>query len=87
KWAIHPSQVELANEVFSPPQAEVDRARRIVEALTEAAAQGKGAAAVDGKMIDAASARMAQTVIELDQAIRAASTEGATSRAQSVNAG
>ncbi|MBV9013600.1 MAG: CoA ester lyase [Pseudonocardiales bacterium] len=72
KWAIHPSQIELANEVFSPPEAEVQRAQRIVEALAEAAAQGRGAAAVDGKMIDAASERMAQTVIALDQAIRAA---------------
>lgn len=77
KWAIHPSQIELANEVFSPPKAEVDRAQRIIEALAEAAAQGKGAAAVDGKMIDAASERMAQTVIELDQAIRAAATSRA----------
>jgi malyl-CoA/(S)-citramalyl-CoA lyase len=72
KWAIHPSQIELANEVFSPPSAELDRAHRIVQALADAAAQGKGAAAVDGKMIDAASERMAQTVIALDQAIRAA---------------
>jgi citrate lyase beta subunit len=31
KWAIHPSQIELANEVFSPPEAEVTRARRIIE--------------------------------------------------------
>ncbi len=72
KWAVHPSQVELANEVFSPPEAEVDRARRIIEALREAEAQGKGAASVDGKMIDAASERMANTVIGLDEAIRAA---------------
>jgi citrate lyase subunit beta/citryl-CoA lyase len=72
KWAIHPSQVQLANEVFSPPEAEVDRARRIIEALRQAEAQGKGAASVDGKMIDAASERMAQTVIAMDEAIRAA---------------
>jgi citrate lyase beta subunit len=77
KWAIHPSQIELANEVFSPPEAEVERARRIVEALAEAAAHGKGAAAVDGKMIDAASERMAQNVLSLDQAIRAAATSRA----------
>jgi citrate lyase beta subunit len=74
KWAIHPSQVELANEVFSPPEAEVDRARRIIEALRQAEAQGKGAASVDGKMIDAASERMAQTVIAMDEAIRTAAT-------------
>jgi citrate lyase subunit beta/citryl-CoA lyase len=72
KWAIHPSQIELANEVFSPPEAEVDRARRIIDALRHAEAQGKGAASVDGKMIDAASERMARTVIAMDQAIRAA---------------
>ncbi|MGH3684971.1 MAG: HpcH/HpaI aldolase/citrate lyase family protein [Pseudonocardiaceae bacterium] len=77
KWAIHPSQIDLANEVFSPPEAEVERARRIVEALAEAAAHGKGAAAVDGKMIDAASERMAQNVLSLDQAIRAAATSRA----------
>jgi citrate lyase beta subunit len=72
KWAIHPSQVALANEVFSPPEAEVTRARRIVEALHEAQAQGKGAASVDGKMIDAASERMARTVLQMDDAIKAA---------------
>ncbi|MGQ0779152.1 MAG: HpcH/HpaI aldolase/citrate lyase family protein [Pseudonocardiales bacterium] len=74
KWAIHPSQIDLANEVFSPPPAEVDRARRIVEALRAAAAEGKGAASLDGKMIDAASERMAQTIISLDEAIQAAQT-------------
>lgn len=72
KWAIHPSQVELANEVFSPPEAEVDRARRVVEELRKAEAEGKGAAAVDGKMVDAASERMARTVIEMADAIAAA---------------
>jgi len=69
KWAIHPSQVELANEVFSPQPSEVDRARRIVEELRLAEAQGKGAASVDGKMIDAASERMAQTVLAMADAI------------------
>jgi citrate lyase beta subunit len=72
KWAIHPSQVDLANEVFSPPADEVTRARRIVEALREAEAQGKGAASVDGKMIDAASERMARNVLAMDEAITAA---------------
>jgi citrate lyase beta subunit len=72
KWAIHPSQIELANEEFSPLADEVDRARRIIAALREAEAEGKGAASVDGKMIDAASERMAETVIATDDAIRAA---------------
>jgi citrate lyase subunit beta/citryl-CoA lyase len=72
KWAIHPSQIELANDVFSPPEAEVTRARRIVEALREAAAEGKGAASLDGKMIDAASERMAATILAASEAIETA---------------
>jgi citrate lyase subunit beta/citryl-CoA lyase len=69
KWAIHPSQIALANEVFSPPPAEVDRAKRILVALDEAARDGKGAAQLDGRMIDAASARMAQNIVEMAKAI------------------
>lgn len=70
KWAIHPSQIELANDEFSPPEAEVERARKIIVALREAEAQGKGAASLDGKMIDAASERMAKNVIAVDETIR-----------------
>jgi len=69
KWAIHPTQVDLANEVFTPPLAEVEKAKRILSALDEAAAQGKGAAALDGRLIDAASARMASNVVEAAKAI------------------
>ena len=71
KWAVHPRQVSLANDVFSPPEAEVARAYRIIEELREAETGGRGAAAIDGKMIDAASARMAHTVITLAEAIQA----------------
>lgn len=69
KWAIHPSQVTLANEVFSPTEAEVTKARRIIEELRAAEAQGKGAASLDGKMIDAASERMAKNVLVIADAI------------------
>lgn len=69
KWAIHPSQIRLANDVFSPPEEEVAKARRIVEELRKAEEQGKGAASLDGKMIDAASERMARAVIHVDEAI------------------
>jgi len=69
KWAIHPSQIALANEVFTPPPAEVDRARRILVALEDAAREGRGAAQLDGRMIDAASARMAQNVVNMAAAI------------------
>ena len=77
KWAIHPSQIELANDVFSPPPKEVERAERVIAALKEAEAQGKGAAALDGKMIDAASERMARNVLVVAEAIKAAQTASA----------
>ncbi len=71
KWAIHPSQIALANEVFTPPASEVEKAQRILEALKAAAAQGKGAAALDGRLIDAASEKMATNVVKMAQAIAA----------------
>jgi malyl-CoA/(S)-citramalyl-CoA lyase len=71
KWAIHPSQVVMANEVFTPAPPEVDRARRILDAIEEAAALGRGAAQLDGKMIDAASARLAQNIVNTADAIHA----------------
>nr|WP_309503438.1 CoA ester lyase [uncultured Roseovarius sp.] len=71
KWAIHPSQIAMANDVFSPPEAEVTRARRVIEELRKAEAAGKGAASLDGKMIDAASERMANNVLTVADAIAA----------------
>ncbi len=71
KWAIHPSQIALANQVFSPTETETRRAHRILEALEEAARAGKGAAQLDGKMIDAASARMAENVIAVNRTLSA----------------
>jgi citrate lyase subunit beta/citryl-CoA lyase len=52
KSCIHPSQVALAHQVFRPPQAEIERALRIVEAAREAEARGVGAYMVDGRMVD-----------------------------------
>jgi len=64
KWAIHPSQIKLANQVFTPAEAEVDRARRILAAMEEAAREGRGAVALDGRLIDAASIRQAQVLVD-----------------------
>ncbi len=63
KWAIHPSQLALANETFNPPKEEVDRATRILEAMKEAQASGRGAITLDGRMIDAASVRQAEVMV------------------------
>ena len=72
KWAIHPSQVELANQVFTPSEAEVTKARRIMNAMAEAAKAGKGAVSLDGRMIDIASIRMAEALLKKAEAMGAA---------------
>ena len=63
KWAIHPSQVALANEVMSPSDEEVTRARRILDAMAEAEREGRGAVALDGRLIDYASIRQAEVLV------------------------
>ncbi|GKX35660.1 MAG: citrate lyase subunit beta [Rhizobiaceae bacterium MnEN-MB40S] len=64
KWAIHPSQVAIAQEVFSPSQEEVDKAYKAVAAYREAQEQGLGAIQVDGQMVDVATVRLVQKVID-----------------------
>lgn len=71
KWAIHPSQIELANQVYTPSDAEVTKARRILEAMAQAAREGKGAVSLDGRLIDIASIRMAEALIAKADSIRA----------------
>jgi malyl-CoA/(S)-citramalyl-CoA lyase len=63
KWAIHPSQIELANEVFTPHGHLIERTHRIIDAMREAARDGKGAVSLDGRLIDAASIRMAENLL------------------------
>jgi len=72
KWAIHPSQIELANQVYTPSEAEVTKARRILEAMSQAAKEGRGAVSLDGRLIDIASIRMAEALIAKANAITAA---------------
>ncbi|MGH2858430.1 MAG: HpcH/HpaI aldolase/citrate lyase family protein [Solirubrobacteraceae bacterium] len=71
KWAIHPSQVALANEVFTPAEHVAAKTHRIIAAMDEAAAQGKGAVSLDGRLIDAASIRMAQNLLHKLEQIEA----------------
>ena len=63
KWAIHPSQVALANQVFSPSEEEVTRARRILAAMAAAQKEGRGAVSLDGRMIDIASIKQAENLV------------------------
>jgi citrate lyase subunit beta/citryl-CoA lyase len=64
KWCIHPNQIVAANEVFAPTRAEIDEARRVVAAVREAEEQGQGAARLGGVMVDAASARIFEGVLD-----------------------
>ena len=64
KWAIHPSQIDLANKVMSPSEAEVTKAKRILEAMAEAQKAGKGAVTLDGRLIDAALIKQAEVMVK-----------------------
>jgi malyl-CoA/(S)-citramalyl-CoA lyase len=63
KWVIHPSQLEIVNEVFSPTPDDIAQARRIIEAMDAATGEESAAAALDGRMVDIASLRMAENVL------------------------
>ena len=72
KWAIHPGHVALANEVFSPSEAEVTKAKRILEAMEQAKREGKGAVALDGRLIDIASIRQAEVLVRKAEQVKSA---------------
>jgi citrate lyase subunit beta/citryl-CoA lyase len=65
KWCIHPGQIPIANEVFSPTAEELAWARRVVEAYAAATAEGRGAIELDGKLIDDASIRLAEVALAM----------------------
>jgi citrate lyase subunit beta/citryl-CoA lyase len=65
KVAIHPRQVRVINNVFSPTAEEIDRARKLMEAFREAEVSGRGAIGFRGMMIDYANVRWAQRILAL----------------------
>ena len=68
KWSIHPAQIRVVNEVFSPTETEVEWAEKVVAAYEEANAAGSGSVSVQGQMVDAASIRMARNTLDLANA-------------------
>jgi citrate lyase beta subunit len=64
KWAIHPAQLDTINETFTPSAEDISRAQIILKAYEEVKASGEGATALDGRMVDAASVRLAQVTYE-----------------------
>jgi citrate lyase subunit beta/citryl-CoA lyase len=65
KLCIHPAQVPVVNEVFTPSQEELAEQRRILKAFEEALAAGSAAVMLDGKMIDYANANRARRILAL----------------------
>ena len=64
KWAIHPSQINLANTVMTPSKEDISQAVAILEAMDEAKQTGKGAVSLNGKLVDLASIRQAEVLVE-----------------------
>ena len=69
KTLIHPDQVSVANDVWAPSESEVDHARRVIAAFTEATSQGKGVVQLDGKMIENLHVANAERIIAMAEAI------------------
>jgi citrate lyase subunit beta/citryl-CoA lyase len=65
KFAIHPAQIDIINEVFSPSAAEIDYARRVVAAFDDAARAGRGSTSLDGKVVDVPVVRRARALLEI----------------------
>jgi malyl-CoA/(S)-citramalyl-CoA lyase len=63
KWAIHPKQIALANEIFTPTDAAVQEAREILEAMEAAKARGEGATTYKGRLVDIASIKQAEVIV------------------------
>ena len=69
KFAIHPAQIDIINETFSPSAAEIEHARRVVEAFEEAARRGRGSTSLDGKVVDVPVVKRAQATLELAESM------------------
>jgi citrate lyase subunit beta/citryl-CoA lyase len=69
KFAIHPGQLEIINEIFSPSPEEVEYARQVVEAWRRAEAEGRGSVDLNGRMVDVPVLKRAQNLLDLAEAI------------------
>ncbi len=72
KWAIHPKQIALANEVFTPSEDQVTEAREILAAMEQAKANGEGATVYKGRLVDIASIKQAEVIVQQFEMINAA---------------
>ena len=71
KWAIHPKQIALANEIFTPSDEAVQEAREILQAMEDAKARGEGATTYKGRLVDIASIKQAEGIVRQAEMIEA----------------
>ncbi|MCG6894623.1 MAG: CoA ester lyase, partial [Desulfobacteraceae bacterium] len=64
KWVIHPDQIDAVNRIFTPSPEEIERAEKVMAAYRKAEQDGRGAVAVDGRMVDGATIRLARRMLE-----------------------
>jgi len=64
KWAIHPSQIEIINEIYSPDEEDVKRCEKIIKAYTQSKTSGMGSVSIDGRMVDGATVRLAKSIMD-----------------------
>ena len=64
KWCIHPNQIPLANDVFAPSPREIKQAQKMVDLYNESVAEGAGAGGKGGQLVDAATLRIYQPVLD-----------------------
>lgn len=76
KFAIHPTQVDIINKAFSPSDAEIEHAHRVIEAFAEAERQGRGSTSLDGKVVDVPVVKRAQALLEQAESISSAAAHG-----------
>lgn len=75
KFAIHPAQIDIINEVFSPSAAEIEHARRVVAAFAQAERQGRGSTSLDGEVVDVPVVKRARALLEIAKKLQVASSK------------
>ena len=76
KFAIHPAQIEVINEAFSPSPSEIEHARRVIEAFDEAQSRGRGSTSLDGHVVDVPVVKRAEALLELASSLPSAAETG-----------
>lgn len=69
RFAIHPAQLDIINEVYSPSAEEIHHARDVIAAFEEATAQGRGSTSLDGKVVDVPVVKRAQALLDMAESM------------------